>query len=161
MLPHYERIMVIVDDSGIANVIWNGNMEIGAILNENVSLLPFEEIVARATEQLKVQNAYLTESDRPEGLVREERRDITITRAELKYMYVRQRNSLDFMTIPVWDFYGVSTTYYNHDDVDAFNRDHPQEDWSMPYEDTSEYYYYEYATINAIDGSAVSRILGY
>lgn len=161
MLPAYERIMVIVDDTGIANVFWNGNMHIGKLLNENVALLPFDEIVARATQQLKVQCSYLQDTGSVEGTLGVEHFDLTITRAELKYMFVRERDSLDFITVPVWDFYGVSMTYYDHDSVDAFNSDHPQEGWSMPYEMASEYYYYEYVTINAIDGSVVDRVLGY
>ncbi|HPK14519.1 MAG TPA: DUF6034 family protein [Clostridia bacterium] len=160
-LPAYERIMVIVDDGGVANVFWNGNMKIGTLLNANVALLPFDDIVARATEQLKLQCSYLQDTGSVEGTLGVTHFDLVITRAELKFMYVRQQNSLDFITVPVWDFYGVGTTYYNHDDVDAFNREHPQLDWSMPYEMASEFYYYEYVTVNAVDGSVVNRHIGY
>jgi hypothetical protein len=76
-------------------------------------------------------------------------------------MAVRTKNSLDYTIIPVWDFYGKEVMHYNHDDVNAFNRENPRGDWSYPYDMDSDLYYYEYLTLNAIDGSVINRVLGY
>lgn len=157
--PDYERIMVIVDDSGIANVFWKGNTAIGDKVNDNVVLLPFETVAARAMDQIKVQYAYLVDPERTKyETVKTERIELSVGKAQLGYMRVRAKDAADYMILPVWDFYGKSVTHYNQEDVEAFNAENGHQlDASSEF----DYAYQAILTLNAIDGSVIDRNLGY
>ena len=157
--PPYERIMVIVDDSGVANVFWIGNTRIGKQLNENVVLLPFEEIAERAMNQLKVQYAFLAdEKHQSYAAFKTESIDLLINRAELSYMRVRMKNSDDYMLIPVWHFFGISTLHFDPEGVEAFNRANKTDIKSL---NVTDFPYIVYLSLNAIDGSVIDINLGY
>lgn len=159
MPPDYERIMVIVDDSGIANVFWKGNTAIGDKVNGNVALLPFETVAARAMEQSKVQYAYLIDAERAKyETVKTDRIELSVGKAQLGYMRVRAKDAADYMIVPVWDFYGKSVTHYNQEDVEALNAKNGHR---MDASSETDYAYRAILTINAIDGSVIERNLGY
>ena len=145
----YERIMINIDDSGIANVYWNGHVQISDPINKNVKLTDFDDVATRAMDQIKVQNAYLANQGKDAGRDSEGRLtvklDINITRAILGYMRVRQKDTSEYILLPVWDFYGTTTYHYSDSRPPEVNNNG----------------FMAIVTINAIDGSVVDRKLGY
>ncbi len=154
----YERIMVNIDDDGIANVFWNGNTQVGVCVNENVQLMPFEDIASRAMDQIKVQSAFLTEQGEDGGGIHMERIEHSLNKAKLGFARIRVKDSGGYQIIPVWDFYGTSTYYLNEDEVNAFNKENEEKLQSTESSDSG---YRAIVTINAIDGSAIDRNMGY
>ncbi len=154
----YERIMINIDDDGIANVFWNGNLQVGTCVNENVQLLPFEDIASRAMDQIKVQSAFLTDQGADGEGIHMERIEHSINRAKLGFARIRVKDSGGYQIVPVWDFYGTSVYYFNEDQVNAFNKEHEE---NLQATESSDSGYRAIVTINAIDGSAINRDLGY
>ncbi|HPK14524.1 MAG: Regulatory protein BlaR1 [Firmicutes bacterium ADurb.Bin248] len=154
----YEKMVIVLDDEGLLQFLWENPMRVTSIENENVAVLPFDEIAAKAIEQVAVYQRYTAEYD-PGATV-------TVTRAELGLMRVAKRNGDGYYYLPVWNFYSEvahTEAYYTKygkggngsspGDVDANGNPaclvsgFPQNYGSI--------------TINAIDGSVIDKDLGY
>lgn len=93
MPVYYEKIAVSVDDSGIVELEWLSPTSIDAILNKNVSLLPFEKVMAIAQGKLRD----LTNEDN----------SLCVTSIELGMTRIDKEDApMEFYMVPVWDFYG-------------------------------------------------------
>ncbi len=132
-----EVIEVMVNNNGIVSFKWDNPSAIKDTVNQNVSILPWEDIKEKAIQQLCIKNIseYITGVD-------QEKMSIKIDRITLGMMHVAKiDNQNEFMYIPVWDFFG------NH------------------INESDDYFSSERAcsilTINAIDGSKIDRGLGY
>ncbi|HWQ57418.1 MAG TPA: DUF6034 family protein, partial [Clostridia bacterium] len=79
----YEKIIVVLDDEGLIGFRWESPMRVTSIENENTAVLPFDEIAAKALEQVAIYQRYTAQND-PGATV-------TITRAELGLMRVAKR----------------------------------------------------------------------
>lgn len=129
-----ECMEIVVDDTGIVYFSWSDPSEEEEILSESVTLMPFNEIVQKAKDNMFFKNytAYGSECH------------IHITSIELGMMRVMKKDAPgEYMMIPVWDFIG------NHEHI-MDGESH----W-LPFGDQS------YVTINAIDGSSINRDGGY
>ena len=123
-----------VDDTGIVRFEWTNPAEITSVLSEHVTLMPFDQVVARAKDNMfyKVYTAY------------DSQENIKISDVTLSMMRVMKKDAPDtFMMVPVWDFIGTSTSIFEG------------ESYESSFGDQS------YVTINAIDGSWISRDWGY
>ncbi|MCL2671924.1 MAG: DUF6034 family protein [Clostridiales bacterium] len=137
---YLERLCITFDDYGLAALEWIAPMQVDAIINDNVKLLDYYVIKEIAERQLSLQIPLW----RPEEI---RQKTIFIRKVELSLMRVRKQGALhEFTLIPVWDFYGVVVLEYF---------DENRTDDSEPLD------YYSFLTINAIDGSAIDRFLGY
>ena len=154
----YERIMVNIDDDGVANVFWNGNLEVDDCVNENVQLMKFEDIASRAMEQIKLESAYLTDQNKEGEGIQTKSLEFDINKAKLGFTRIRVKDSGDYQIVPVWDFYGSITYHYDENDVEAFNKKIGADLQATEVHNSD---YREFVTINAIDGSVIDRNLGY
>ena len=123
------------------------------VKESQTALLPFEEIAAIADTMLPVviigpsEARSLVEIDAINGF--ETRMDVEITKVSLTLMRVRDKGSLQGTVVPVWDFWGTSDWYDAAPNAYGYNQ-------------KGERYSVEpLMTLNAIDGTVVSRLFGY
>jgi len=103
---YMERITVYVDETGVREFTWQFPLTPAEVLNENASLLPFEEIQERIRQSIRL--GYGNSTDwRPEG------RSYTagIDRIVLSYLMTPAKNQPDCRLFqPVW------LVFYSYDD---------------------------------------------
>lgn len=129
-----EYVEMLVRDSGVVYMYWREASETGEILNENVELLPFEEMVSRFKSQISYASAFAGEGE-----------DILqVDCVKLGMMQVRKRDAQDtYLMLPVWAFYRKREE--NGDGIVS---------WMEADEEIV-------LLLNAIDGSVVDLVLGY
>lgn len=133
----YEVLDIIVTEDGVDTVNYNNPYDIGEVRTENLSLLPFDEVMEIYEKMMLIQNAsalnYAISST------------YHIDRITFGYtrIYEPSTDSRVGLLVPVWDFFGSNDLEM---ETDAF---------------TSVSRYLSYLTVNAIDGSIISRGLGY
>ena len=140
-----ESIWVNVGKDGILSFTWQSPSGETIVKEEQTALLPFEEIASIANTMLPVvivgpKSHSLVDLDRINGF--DTKMDVEITKVSLNLMRIRDKGSLQGTIVPVWDFWGTSS-WYRADEQ-------PQNYDTQPM-----------LTLNAIDGTVVSRELGY
>lgn len=140
-----ESIWVNVGKDGILSFTWQSPSGETIVKEEQTALLPFEEIASIANTMLPVvivgpKDHSLVDLDRINGF--DTKMDVEITKVSLTLMRIRDKGSLQGTIVPVWDFWGTSS-WYRADEQ-------PQNYDTQPM-----------LTLNAIDGTVVSRELGY
>lgn len=144
-----ENIQIYVGKDGIYSFEWQSPSAAVTVKEEQTALLPFEEIASIADTMLPVviigptEAHSLAELDRINGF--DTNMDVCITKVSLTLMRVRDKGSVQGTIVPVWDFWGEWNWY------DADGQDEEK------YNGTVQ----PMLTLNAIDGSVVSRIFGY
>lgn len=131
-----ENVCITVNDDGVCWLNYSNPLKTGDIVEENVTLLPFEDImdVFEKVSILSIQHLEIQE-DLIENVM-------DIREIRFGYMAVKQSESIGgYYYIPVWDFYGVY--YPNYGQPDRESDDEPV------------------FTVNAIDGTVIDRDLGY
>ncbi len=147
---YQESIRLSIGKDGVLSFRWDSPSGETVIKTENSALLPFEKIASIADTMLPVviigpsEARSITEIDRINGF--DTHFDVNITKVSLSLMRVRDKGSLQGTIVPVWDFWG--TTDWSPDNAESW-------------EDTGNYYYDCLMTLNAIDGTVVSRLFGY
>ena len=117
-------------------MFWQAPTVVTATENENVALLPFDEIMNIFRKHVFM-NIYLDKGF-PETM--------HVQQIRLSYMRVKKHNADDYYLLPVWDFMGYCTS-------EAFPGDTALARlW---------YFNQSFLTINAIDGSIIDRNKGY
>ena len=140
-----ETVWIHVGEDGILDFTWQSPSGEMIVKEEQTALLPFEEIASIANTMLPVvivgpKSHSLVDLDRINGF--DTKMDIEITKVSLNLMRIRDKGSLQGTIVPVWDFWGTSS-WYRADEQ-------PQNYDTQPM-----------LTLNAIDGTVVSRELGY
>ena len=132
-----ESLCIIVSDERIEYACWTAPHEIVGVIDADVELLPFDQIMEVADHLLPLSLTYL------EGRSLTLRCDITQIR--LGYMRVQCINDpTKLQLVPVWDFYG---TLHRFKDGEPHHTDNTAcKSW---------------LTINAIDGTVIDRMYGY
>ena len=148
-----ESISIATNDKGVTSISWDSPSSTVETLNENVELLPFEEIQEIYKKNSSLQLSWI--SDFEEELIS---KTVNLKEARLGLMRVSIKDRIDeYMMIPVWDFFGTITYTYSSQPEMGYVLDE-----NMQFE---EKYYFEnrqsFMTINAIDGSIIDRSLGY
>ena len=144
VLPEYAE--ALVKDGRVVALNWYNAIEIGGTENENVALLPFDEVLDIFKKQV-FRSIYLdyAENGKPES-----RDCMVITRICLSYMKVKKKDAPDERyLLPVWDFMGYT-----------YNPDYPRSDADL-IGTKSWFLYQSLLTVNAIDGSVIDRDAGY
>lgn len=146
---YLENIQLDVGKEGVLSFQWDSPSSATTIQTENSALMPFDKIVSIADAMLPVviigpsEARSITDIDRINGF--DTHFDVNITKVSLSLMRIRDKGSLQGTIVPVWDFWGTTKWY-------------PLEE--QPWADGS-YDYDCLMTLNAIDGSVVSRLFGY
>ena len=137
----YESLEFFVDKDGIASVAYCDPYIIGETKTENLSLLPFSEIMKTYEKMMVVTNA--------DNMEYENSRVYDIDRIVLGYarIYEPSKDAHTGLLVPVWDFFGTRKIESEYD--------------GESYSDTTDYPTWSYLTINAVDGSIIDRSLGY
>lgn len=132
-----ESLCIIVSDERIEYACWTAPHEIVGMVDADVELLPFDQIMKVAEHLLPLSLTHL------EGRSLTLRCDITQIR--LGYMRVQCiDNPTKLQLVPVWDFYG---TLHRFKDGQPHHTDNTAcKSW---------------LTINAIDGTVIDRSYGY
>ncbi len=153
----YERITVMVEDTGVTNVRWQAPIGITNASAPNNKIIPFEDIVALAKEKLSFYYAVYEEGQQPaaSGYAAAQAsspidngsvvsNSIHIQNITLGLMQLPVKNENSWQLVPVWDFFG----YYETEYQSGVSVMHYMNDKSI-------------LTINAVTGSVIDRNLGY
>ena len=150
----YESIEVCVNDSGIIELYWVSPTQITETVNENAALLSFDKIQDIFREQIGINSAYADIGYADESVSVD--RTMDITRITLGMMRIREKDTGDYLYIPVWDFFGSYTDKYPDDYEDTMGLGLDESN-----EITLDGFAHSFLTINAMDGSLIDRGLGY
>ena len=131
------EVFVLVADDGVLGVTYENPYDVGAVIEEDVALLPFSDIwdIFSKISLLSIQ--YLEAN---EGL---EKNEAEVTEIRLGYMSVLQADGT-YHYIPVWDFYAYRVL-----------------DGHGGYGGAPDPAQQIFLTVNAIDGTVIDRKLGY
>lgn len=134
----YEVLNIYVGSDGIGKVEFNNLYDIGETKTQQVNLKSFDEIMDIYEKMMLIQNANMGEDLKSEVF--------HIDRITFGYsrIYEPSTDSTSGILVPVWDFFGSSTSEYTTGETY-----------------TNDLKYQSYLTINAIDGSVIKRSLGY
>lgn len=134
-----ERITVVVDDRGIRSLWFEWPHEMCGVLQEDVHLLDFPQIMEVAARLLPLKYASY---ERYYKSIRVQVSDI-----RLGYMRVPVRDTPDrWQLVPAWDFFGSAELLESNRGVPVV-----REDWACN----------SLLTLNAADGTAIDRAYGY
>lgn len=160
----YEYFEIFIDDDGITRLGWNScPTAISEIISENKTLLPFDDILNKATNIFEEQPDNINHSMNSRGANQyiEENRatihenNIIIDKVVLGYIMTKENyTDRDYKLIPVWDFIGRESI---HMDVKHASENYSIEDKTDMPENGDQH---SFLTINAIDGSIIDRRKG-
>ena len=132
--PGYEEVIIAMDLEGrVTHFCWYTPYDVGEG-REPQTLMPFEDILAIAGQVLPLKHTW-------EEIYAQYYGPHRITRIELGYMAVLQRETMDYALTPVWCFY----------DTQAYQR--KGDFWRERFGPD--------LTLSAVDGSVIDLLLGY
>ncbi len=145
-----EYIEMIIRDSGVNYMYWEMPSKQTIILNKNVELKSFDEIIERFKNQVLYESFPSLDAD--DSVIK---KTLVIDRVELGMMQVRKKDSITtLMMVPTWTFFGKTILEYAEPQPGGYPLNENNEY-------TSEVPGYSYMIINAIDGSIINPVLGY
>ena len=150
--PDYpqESIEMDIRDSGVNYMNWSTPSELGRTLNENVALMPFEQVVERFCDQILYSaTPAVGETD---SVIK---KTLHIDRIELGMVRALQRGSVEeWVMVPAWTFFGRTVLQYAGPEPGGY-----------PLNENNEYVSempgYSYLILNAVDGSVYDPAVGY
>ncbi len=144
-ISEVERIVIVVSDNGIEYSGYFAPQTVGNIVEENVELLSFEEIidVFENVAMLKLKSVEVYDN-----FIKNRH---TVNEIRFGYMAVKRANSDVYVLTPVWDFFGSTSYVYGEGENIYFDG----------YDDEERRDLYSNITINAIDGTIIDRNFGY
>jgi hypothetical protein len=147
-----EWVEVYLDEGyNVRFIRWLHPSAEGNIVNENVALLPFEQVQSIVRDTLRY---YVPDFPLWEGV---QHRTLLIERMVLGMMRVKVVDSADdYVLIPVWDCFGYIIDHYASQDTSGYILDQNNNATIDEPGGVGSFF-----TINAIDGSIIDRRLGY
>ena len=150
--PDYpqESIEMDIRDSGVNYMNWSTPSELGRTLNENVALMPFEQVVERFCDQILYSATPAVEET--DSVIK---KTLYIDRIELGMVRALQRGSVEeWVMVPAWTFFGRTVLQYAGPEPGGY-----------PLNENNEYVSempgYSYLILNAVDGSVYDPAVGY
>ena len=150
--PYYpqESIEMDIRDSGVNYMYWSAPSELGRTLNENVTLMPFEQVVERFCDQILYSATPAVEET--DSVIK---KTLHIDRIELGMVRALQRGSVEeWVMVPAWTFFGRTVLQYAGPEPGGY-----------PLNENNEYVSempgYSYLILNAVDGSVYDPAVGY
>lgn len=154
----YETATLYFDDNGLANVDWLGKTDVEAIENNNVKLLDFSEIEAKAKENI----AEVYKKTYGEMAFDKDTEYVDFNVDEIKLGMMRVTTSEGkFMMVPVWDFFGTQNSKESKESFDEMIKRTGADPNTVKTPDKLYGQRSALITINAIDGSIIDRGNGY
>lgn len=145
-----ESIEMDIRDSGVTYMYWSTPSELGRTLNENVTLMPFEQVVERFCDQILYSATPAVEET--DSVIK---KTLYIDRIELGMVRALQRGSVDrWIMVPAWTFFGKAALQYAGPQPGGYTLDENNEY-------ISETPGYSYLILNAVDGSVYDPGVGY
>ncbi len=136
----YERMTLIINDSGIVEMVWDSPYTMGDTVIEDAALLPYAKVQDVFEKMILINSVDESQT----------RAELNIGAVCLGYARITEQNSLmQGLLIPAWDFFGNKTVYFK----DAEGNTQSYTSWN----ETGQ----SMLTINAIDGSVIDRTKGY
>ncbi len=135
-----------MDDTGILSVYYTGPTADVEIVNDNIQIMPFEDILQRFKDQILI--SYPKDVNVVNTTVNIDRIVFGGTKT------INKSKSGDYLLVPTWDFYGSVTYKYKEGTGDLNQQDENNE---FTWQD----YGFSIMTINAADGSIINRSVGY
>ena len=147
-----DSIFISVGGDGILSFTWFSPSTEPVVKESQTALMSFDEIASIADTMLPVvvvgpKETSLVDLDRINGF--DTHMDVEITKVSLTLMRIRDKGSLQGTIVPLWDFWGTWNWY------------EPGDGASDTMRQGANYTTQPMLTLNAIDGSVVSRQLGY
>lgn len=144
-----EAIQITMGKDGLLSFRWTAPTTTPVVKQDQTALLPFDEIASIANTMLPLvfvgpKETSLAELDQINGF--DSKMDVELTEVSLTLMRIRDKGSLQGTIVPVWDFWGTWDWY-------DFDGPYGQKGAKLTTEPL--------LTLNAIDGSVVSRKFGY
>ncbi len=159
-----ENIQIIISEDGLVSFKWSNPSSVKEMISENVELLSFDKINDIFTNQIFLSNNELDIEKQLKGQeISFELKDKTIVIDTIKLgmaRVMRQGHDNEYLTIPVWDFYGYETAKFNQEDA-LTARDFVTNYFISENGDAKSSVYKTYLTISALDGSIIDRTKGY
>lgn len=157
-----ETITFAMDDYGINHFSWNKPMCLHEKEIANVELMPFDQVLDRIEQQLKMQTLWDPNDHEKEYI---DLRRLEISKVKMSYMMVPKKNELEsYYLIPVWNvcgdmYYHYTDSYDNRDETGGWILDgnHERNAWRATCDGIGDF---SILTINAIDGSVIPRHRG-
>ena len=145
-----ESIEMDIRDSGVTYMYWSTPSELGRTLNENVTLMPFEQVVERFCDQILYSATPAVEET--DSVIK---KTLYIDRIELGMVRALQRGSVEeWVMVPAWTFFGRTVLQYAGPEPGGY-----------PLNENNEYVSempgYSYLILNAVDGSVYGPAVGY
>lgn len=152
-----EKIRIRVSNDGVAAFSWINPIEAINVINDDVKLLPFEEIIKYAQQRMKLSYNLVAmvplhdDSDIDLQLEKYKEVNVNIYEIELGLTRIPVYNKVgEYMMIPVWNFYGVYDIIGKSEENTHLMSD----------DDLSERRYkIPLVTVNAIDGSIIKEVM--
>jgi hypothetical protein len=167
---NYEKMIIVMDDAGMVSFNWGVPMKIKSIDNPDVSLLSFDKISQRATEQIAQSFADAVNEDIVDGIDwGDPGCTASIQKVKLGLMRVAKANSNDFYYIPVWKFFidlEHTDEFYKRTGKEPLGDNYLDKDGKPTialYGNLNNTYSLGLSviTINALDGSIIDSGLGH
>ncbi|MCH5344544.1 MAG: hypothetical protein J1E64_10940 [Acetatifactor sp.] len=136
-----ERITIDVTKSGVVYFHWCSPYTEPELETKDTQLLAFDDVQDIFKRMIIIDNSYLTEANERNGM----RSTIyfDVDKVKLSLMRIRSNGNIsEGLIVPVWDFWGTKKFY----------PDENSEGWEE---------YTILLTVNAIDGTVISRDFGY
>ena len=133
---YYQYVNVMVQNGIIISVSWYSPVEITDTVEDNVQILPIAEIYQKMKDFISMK--YTISTLEGNTGITSSSIEILVDHAELQMCRIKEKNSQNFLIVPVWAFTGTIS-------IDGFPM----------YEETN------LAVINAVDGSIINAELGY
>ena len=145
-----ESIEMDIRDSGVTYMYWSTPSELGRTLNENVTLMPFEQVVERFCDQILYSATPAVEET--DSVIK---KTLHIDRIELGMVRALQRGSVEeWVMVPAWTFFGRTVLQYAGPEPGGY-----------PLNENNEYVSEtpgcSYLILYAVDGSVYGPAVGY
>ena len=161
----YERLYMIIDDTGIVEFQWVSPVKITQTVTDNAAIIQLDKALDIFKTQFSIQHASKALTD--PGIVESMRKanipvimdeniksdSFTISRITLGLIRVPVKDKPnEYMLVPVWDFFGTEHVEYNGSVTGTDGKKKTSETFDCSDE--------SFLTINAIDGSIIVRSKG-
>jgi hypothetical protein len=134
----YEKLELIVDETGIIGFLYKSPYEIVESVTENAKLLSFQDIQSVLSMMLPANYAWIDKSGDIASAI------VNISEIQFGLARITEPNTRDQgLLVPVWDFWGSVSITNEKGDTNLFTK------------------YDSLLTINAVDGSVIDRTEGY
>lgn len=160
----FERMCMVVDDTGIAELQWNSPAKVTDTVSKNVKLKSFDDIIDIFKTRIFIQNAPqvndniryaydITQIETDSGETNIRQAAYNVDRITLGMMRISEKDNPEgYIMVPVWDFFGTEQVEFVSPAMDLYG--------NAKTLDTFDCSAKSFLTINAVDGSVIDRSSG-